>query len=72
MLAYSNAFIDSIQDQNAKVVDTVVTDKTFSTPLQAMIVAQTEYTKAITKSFWDLAQAVTKFDLTQAFKSVSK
>lgn len=69
MLQYANAFIDSVQDQKSKVLNTVVTDKTISSPLQAMIDAQTEYTKAVTKSFWDLAEAFTKFDATKLFKA---
>jgi len=68
MLAYANAFIDSVQDQKSKAVSTVFTDSTFSSPLQAMIDAQTEYTKAVTKSLWDLTEAATKFDIAQLFK----
>jgi hypothetical protein len=69
MLAYTNAFIDSVQDQKSKVLNTIVTDKTISSPLQAMIDAQTEYTKAVCKSFWDLAEAATKFDAAKLFKT---
>lgn len=45
-LAYATSFIDTIKSTKETIIKTLVTEKTFSEPLQAMVEAEAKLAKA--------------------------
>ena len=53
-LSQVNTFIDTVKNTKSTVIKTLVTDKTFSAPLQAMVDAEAQLAKATVTAFEDL------------------
>lgn len=45
-LSQVNTFIDTLKDTKATIINSLVTDKTFNAPLQAMVEAEAQFAKA--------------------------
>ena len=60
MLTYANMAIDAIQAGKTSWINTFVQDEKLKTPLQNFVDTQTEYTKQIAKSTWDVLNVTTE------------
>jgi len=54
MLTYANMAVDAIQSGKTSWINTFVQDEQLKTPLQTFVNTQTDYTKQILKSAWDI------------------
>jgi len=75
MLTFINSFIDAVQSSKSSYIDFFVKQEDYKKPLKAFIDAQTNFTKVVAKSTYDVATKVSEelvnFDLSKALK-VSK
>lgn len=71
MLQYANQAIDTVQGAKSNFVKTFIQDKEIAKSLQSFVDAQTEFTKVMVKSMYDVvtkvATDVVKYDYTKAF-----
>lgn len=71
MLQYANQAIDTVQGAKSNFVKTFIQDKEIAKSLQSFVDAQTEFTKVMVKSTYDVATKVAtdvvKYDYTKAF-----
>jgi hypothetical protein len=54
MLMYANMAIDAIQSGKTAWLNQYVQDESVRKPLQHFVEAQTEFTKQIAKTFWEV------------------
>lgn len=54
---YADMAIDAIQNTKKSWVSNFVKDETFATPLNAFVDAQTEFSKQVAKTVWDMTDA---------------
>ena len=60
MLMYANMAIDAIQSGKTAWLNQYVQDKSVREPLQQFVTAQTEFTKQIAKTFWEVTGSATQ------------
>ena len=60
MLTYANMAVDAIQSGKTSWINTFVQDEQLKTPLQTFVNTQTDYTKQILKSAWDIFTVTTE------------
>lgn len=60
MLTYANMAVDAIQSGKTSWINTFVQDEQLKTPLQTFVNTQTDYTKQILKSAWDIFNVTTE------------
>ena len=67
MLMYANMAIDAIQSGKTAWLNQYVQDKSVREPLQQFVTAQTEFTKQIAKTFWEVTGSATQAAVVKVF-----
>ena len=67
MLFYANMAIDAIQSGKTSWLNQFVQDESVKKPVQQFVDAQTQFTKQIAKTYWNMTGAVAETLVSKVF-----